>query len=85
MSGPEPTRSLEAIYPSAPGAMSILDLQIEPDIRVFRMFMVMAIGYNLLPCAVTDQHCDPRALRRWATSHLAAALRADELVRAWRR
>ena len=68
---------MRLIYPSMPHMPSLLDNLNEPNIRIFRFFMVLAIGCNILP---KSTHFDVSKLRACASAHLAAALRADTLA-----
>lgn len=76
-----PDNSLASLYPTDPNIPSLLATSPPvPDIRLFRMFMIFGIGYNLLPCALTDGVCDGGELRSCATAHFLTALRGDDIV-----
>jgi hypothetical protein len=70
--------SLNEIFPQSSHMPSLLDSCRGPDLRVYRLFMVWAIGANILSKGPDSPNV--AALRACAAAHFPAALRSDELV-----
>ncbi|ORY32898.1 fungal-specific transcription factor domain-domain-containing protein [Naematelia encephala] len=73
------TEDMNAVYPLNPQQPSLVDTVTGPNVRLFRFFMVLAIGCNVLP-KPSDDHHDVARLRACAAAHFPAALRSDALT-----
>jgi hypothetical protein len=72
--------NLRTIYAStAPEAPTVTTCP-APDIRLYRLFVIFAIGCNLLEQRNSRIRMDSTPLRAFAFQHFAAVMRGDEIV-----
>ncbi|ORY27908.1 hypothetical protein BCR39DRAFT_559802 [Naematelia encephala] len=69
---------MEVLFPSTMHPSFILPDLLQPDVRIYRLYIILAIGSSLLP--KDANRIDTAHLRAWALAHFPAVLRSDEIV-----
>jgi hypothetical protein len=72
--------SLKDIYAATAPEAPNMSTYPNPDLRVYRLFMIFAIGCNLLEQRNSRLRMDSTPLRTYAFQHFTSVLRGDEIV-----